>query len=63
MINNIPLIIYVLTAANKRLLIYESRDNLNRCTPCRGNLTNTPYVSHAQSVYGLISYVSHVVNT
>jgi hypothetical protein len=30
-------IIYVITATNKRLLISESRDDLNRCTPCRGN--------------------------
>jgi hypothetical protein len=30
-----------MTATNKRLLIFESRSDSNRCTPCRGNLTNT----------------------
>jgi hypothetical protein len=29
-------IIYVMTTTNKRLRISESRDDLNRCTPCRG---------------------------
>jgi hypothetical protein len=29
-----PLISYVKTATNKRLLIFESRDDSNRCTPC-----------------------------
>jgi hypothetical protein len=29
-------IIYVMTATNKRLLISESRDVSNHCTPCRG---------------------------
>jgi hypothetical protein len=29
-------IIYVMTATNKRLLISESRGDSNRCTPCRG---------------------------
>jgi hypothetical protein len=29
-------IIYVMTATNKRLLIYESYGDSNRCTPCRG---------------------------
>jgi hypothetical protein len=36
-----PVIIYVMTATNKQLLISESRSNSNRCTPCRGNPTNT----------------------
>jgi hypothetical protein len=27
---------YVKTAMNKRLLIFESRDDSNRYTPCRG---------------------------
>jgi hypothetical protein len=30
------LISYVKTVTNKRLLIFESRDDSNRCTPCRG---------------------------
>jgi hypothetical protein len=30
------LIIYVMTATNKRLLISESRDDSNQCTPWRG---------------------------
>jgi hypothetical protein len=34
----ILVIIYVLAATNKRLLISESHDDLNRYTPCRGNL-------------------------
>jgi hypothetical protein len=29
-------IIYVMTATNKRLLISESRGDLNWCTPCKG---------------------------
>jgi hypothetical protein len=29
-----------MTTTNKRLLISESRGDLNRCTPCRENLTN-----------------------
>jgi hypothetical protein len=37
-----------MAATNKRLLISESRDDLNRCTPCRGkpNQYDT-YASHA----------------
>jgi hypothetical protein len=31
----------VLTTTNKRLLISESCGNLNRCTPCSGNLIHT----------------------
>jgi hypothetical protein len=50
--------IYVLMAANKRLLISESHDDLDRCTPCRENPTNMPHASHDQSR----PYVSHVVN-
>jgi hypothetical protein len=61
--NIILLINYVLTNANKWLLISESRDDSNRCTPCKGNLTNTPHASHTQSAYGLRPYVSHTVNT
>jgi hypothetical protein len=29
---------YLMVATNKRLLISESHDNLNGCTPCRGKL-------------------------
>jgi hypothetical protein len=36
-------------AANKQLLISESRGDLNWCTPCRGNLTNIPHASHIWS--------------
>jgi hypothetical protein len=39
----------VLTAANKRLLIFESRGDLNRCTPFRRNPSNMPRASHTQS--------------
>jgi hypothetical protein len=35
------LISYVLMTTNKWLLISESHDDLNRYTPCRGNLTQT----------------------
>jgi hypothetical protein len=40
-INIMTLFSYVKTATNKRLLISESHDDSNRCTPYRGNLTNT----------------------
>jgi hypothetical protein len=61
--NMIPLVNYVKTTTNKRLLISESHDNSNRCTPCRGNLIYTTrtllvsvhvyhtYASHEQSPY------------
>jgi hypothetical protein len=62
LINNIPLINYVLMTTNMRLLISESRDNSNQCTSCKGNPTNMPHVSHAQSLYDPRSYVSHAVN-
>jgi hypothetical protein len=38
-----------MTVTNKRLLISESHDNSNRCTPCRENPTNTSHAFHAQS--------------
>jgi hypothetical protein len=39
---------YVKTITNKRLLIYESRGDSNRCTPCRGKLDqHDTYASHA----------------
>jgi hypothetical protein len=38
----------MLTATNKWLLISESRDDLNRCTPCREKPdTHDTYTSHA----------------
>jgi hypothetical protein len=60
--NNIQLINYVLTAANKWLLISESHADLNRCTTCRENPANTSDVSHTQSMYSPRPYVSHAVN-
>jgi hypothetical protein len=40
-------IIYVITATNKRLLISESRDDSNQCTPCRGKSDqHDTYASH-----------------
>jgi hypothetical protein len=39
---------YVKTATNKRLLIFESRDDSNRYTPCRGKPDqHDMYASHA----------------
>jgi hypothetical protein len=39
---------YVMTATNKRLLISESLDDSNRCTPCRGKPDQyATYASHA----------------
>jgi hypothetical protein len=43
-----PLISYVKTATNKRLLISESRGDLNRCTPYKEKPdTHDMYASHA----------------
>jgi hypothetical protein len=37
-----------MTAMNKRLLIFESHGDLNRCTPCRGKPDqHDTYASHA----------------
>jgi hypothetical protein len=36
---------------DKQLLISESRGDLNRCTPYRGNLINMPHTFHAQFVW------------
>jgi hypothetical protein len=37
-----------MTATNKRLLISESHDDSNRCTPCRGKPDqHTMYASHS----------------
>jgi pectate lyase len=39
---------YLLAATNKWLLIYESHDDSNRCTPCRGKYDQRDmYFSHA----------------
>jgi hypothetical protein len=54
--------IYVLMAANKRLLISESHGDSNRCTPSRGILTNMPHASNTQSTYDPRPYISHMVN-
>jgi hypothetical protein len=51
-----------MTATNKLLLISESHDDSNRCTPCRGKPDQHANVFHAQSAYGLRPYVSHVVH-
>jgi hypothetical protein len=40
----------VITATNKQLLIFESRGDSNRCTPCRGKTDqHDTYASHASS--------------
>jgi hypothetical protein len=42
-----PLISYVMTATSTQLLISESRDDTNRCTPCRKKAdTHDTYVTH-----------------
>jgi hypothetical protein len=43
-----PLISYMKTTTNKRLLISENRADLNRYTPCKENLINTLYTFHAR---------------
>jgi hypothetical protein len=57
-----PLIIYMKTATNKRLLISESHGDSNRIHPTGETPTNMLYASHAQSAYGLETYVSYAVN-
>jgi hypothetical protein len=47
-------------AANKQLLISDSRGDSNRCTPCRGNLIHTPHmlsmpVLRSVSIHGNLS--------
>jgi hypothetical protein len=54
---------YMLTAANKWLLISESRGDSNRCTPYRENLINMPHTFYARSVYGPRPYISHMIRT
>jgi hypothetical protein len=44
------------------VLIFESHSDLNWCTPAGENLANTPHTFHAQSVYGVRPYISHVVH-
>jgi hypothetical protein len=44
------------------VLIFKSHGDSNQCTPYRGNPTNVPHTSHAQSTYGPRVYVSHTVN-
>jgi hypothetical protein len=51
----------VLTTTNKRLLISESRDDSNWCTPCTGNLINMPHTFHTRSVNRPWPCVSRVV--
>jgi hypothetical protein len=42
------LISYMKTATNKRLLISESHDDSNQCTPCRGKTDqHDTYASHS----------------
>jgi hypothetical protein len=42
-----PVNYYLMVATNKRLLISESRDDSNRCTPCRGKPDqHDMYTSH-----------------
>jgi hypothetical protein len=53
-----------MTATNKRLLISESRDDTNRCTPCRGKLnqhaTRFPRSVHVWSTTIRISRGPHI---
>jgi hypothetical protein len=46
----------VLTTANKRLLISESRGDSNRCTPCKGNLIHVTYTSCASPRMPLVRF-------
>jgi hypothetical protein len=48
------LISYVKTVTNKRLLISESHDDLNRCTPCMEKLNQ-----HATHFSRLVIRISH----
>jgi hypothetical protein len=57
-----PLISYMLTATNKRLLISRVTAIQIDVHPTGENLTNMPHASRAQSVYGLRPYVSHAIN-
>jgi hypothetical protein len=53
----IPLINYVRTATNKRLLISESRSDSNRCTPYRGKLdTHNTYAFRTSPRTALIHF-------
>jgi hypothetical protein len=53
-----PLISYVKTATNKRLLIFESRGDSNQCTPCTENPdTHDTYTSHASSCMPCVCFL------
>jgi hypothetical protein len=57
-------IIYVMTATNKRLLISEGHGDSNRCTPCRGkpdqHVTRFPRSVHVWSKTIRISCGPHI---
>jgi hypothetical protein len=46
-----------MAATNKRLLISESRSDLNRCTPCRGKPNQHAF--HTRFALGPRPYISH----
>jgi hypothetical protein len=49
-----------MTATNKRLLISESRDDSNQCTPCRGKLDqHATHFPHSVSVWSKTIRISH----
>jgi hypothetical protein len=51
----------VKTATNKRLLISESRDDSNRCTPCRGKPdTHDTYAFHASPCMPYVRFLRAV---
>jgi hypothetical protein len=65
LINITQLISYVKTATNKWILIFESRDDSNRCTLCRGNLIHmtrtlptSVHVCHSYASGGQSPYVT-----
>jgi hypothetical protein len=50
-----------MTATNKRLLISESRDDSNRCTPCRGKPDqHATYASHASPCMPSVRFLQAV---
>jgi hypothetical protein len=60
-----PLISYVKTTTNKRLLLSKSHGDSNRCTPCIGNLIHMTHmlpvpihVRHLYASYGRSPYVA-----
>jgi hypothetical protein len=63
-----PLISYMKTATNKRLIISESHDNSNRCTSCRGKPDqHDTYASYRRPSYVASFHESstelHIVTT